>query len=52
MGMCYEYKEDIENAKKCYPKSLELKPSYRESKLRLSKLATEPRGESAAVGIQ
>ncbi|KNB43254.1 hypothetical protein JH06_4312 [Blastocystis sp. subtype 4] len=52
MGMCYEYKEDIENAKKCYQKSLELKPSYRESKLRLSKLATEPRGESAAVGIQ
>lgn len=48
MGMCYEYKGDIENAKKCYQKSLELKPSYRESKLRLSKLATESRGESVA----
>ena len=48
MGMCYEYKGDIENAKKCYQESLELKPSYRESKLRLSKLATESRGESVA----
>ena len=41
MGMCYEYKGDIENAKKCYQKSLELK-------LRLSKLATESRGEPVA----
>ena len=48
MGMCYEYKQDFENAKICYQKSLEIKPSYRESKLRLSKLASEPRTEVVA----
>ena len=49
MGMCYEYKQDLENAKLCYQKSLEIKPSYRESKLRLSKLASEPRAEVVGV---
>mgnify|MGYP000781119812 CR=1 FL=1 len=49
MGMCYEYKNDIENAKRCYMKSLDIKPSYRESKLKLSKLATEMKSDSSAT---
>ncbi|CBK25171.2 uncharacterized protein [Blastocystis hominis] len=51
MGMCYEYKGDLENAKRCYLKSLEIKPSYRESKLKLNKLTSEVRSESAASTV-
>ena len=51
MGMCYEYKNDLENAKRCYLKSLEIKPSYRESKLKLSKLANEVRTEPNSSAV-
>lgn len=61
MGMCYEYKGDLENAKRCYLKvgvcgaseeqSLEIKPSYRESKLKLNKLTSEVRSESTASAV-
>lgn len=61
MGMCYEYKGDLENAKRCYMKvgmsgasefqSLEIKPSYRESKLKLNKLMSEVRSEPAASTV-